>query len=94
MLVRELIENFQRLFAVFRANLRAMERYTVQPYEGHLLLFRAAEGAVADGDLGWGERAARGVELQLLPGNHFSLLREPQVRRIAAELGRRLASET
>ena len=41
---------------------------------------------VADLEMGWGELAAQGVEVHELPGNHFSMLRPPNVSILAETL--------
>jgi thioesterase domain-containing protein/acyl carrier protein len=41
---------------------------------------------IADPELGWGPWTTRGVEVHHVPGEHTTLLREPQVRALAAEI--------
>ncbi|MEW5925955.1 MAG: amino acid adenylation domain-containing protein [Gemmatimonadota bacterium] len=81
----------EQLYAVFGANLAALHAYPARPYGGAVLLLRAAEHDPADaGSAGW-ERVARGgVELHVVPGSHFTLVREPHAAALAALLGRRL----
>ena len=57
-----------------------------------MTLFRAADAAAPHRDptLGWGEIAAGGVEVQRVPGDHYSMLREPHVNALAGELRARL----
>ncbi|HYG61231.1 MAG TPA: amino acid adenylation domain-containing protein, partial [Thermoanaerobaculia bacterium] len=81
-----------RLFAVFRANLKAMSGYRGGSYGGPLLLLRAGEGVSgAAADLGWGRLATGPLEIVDLPGDHYSILRSPAVdelsSRITAVLG-------
>jgi thioesterase domain-containing protein len=41
---------------------------------------------VDDARLGWGDRSSAGVEVHLVPGDHTSMLRPPQVGQLAAAL--------
>ncbi|MFW6049751.1 MAG: type I polyketide synthase [Myxococcota bacterium] len=83
--------------AAFR---RAVARYQVRPYPGDIVLFRPAQhprfvlgpGRVLDDrmqfvfhDNGWG-RHARDVEVHEVPGDHDSMVLEPNVRVLAARL--------
>jgi amino acid adenylation domain-containing protein len=76
-------------FATFKENDLASRRYFVPAYRGRMLLIRAAEApaeATAKADLGWGERLAGVLEVQISPGNHYSMLRHPHVAALAALL--------
>ncbi len=77
--VRE--EEVRELFLLFRANRRALTAYRPRPYGGRLLLLGAAETAASAAErlAGWDRLAARGAEVHLLPGNHYSLLTAPRV---------------
>ncbi|MCP4653941.1 MAG: hypothetical protein GY856_00840, partial [bacterium] len=75
-----------RLFAMFRINVRAMERYSASAYSGRLVLFKAGERLSRKSeapDLGWGELAEGGVEIHEIGGNHYSILRDPHVEVLA-----------
>ncbi len=76
------------LYELFKRNLAALYGYVPQPYSGRLLLVRASERPLADGDanLGWGAVAAGTLDVQELEGNHYSLLQRPQVGTLAAIL--------
>ena len=67
-------------------------------FEGELLLFRATVGEEADAPgiaytsdpmLGWPKRATKGVRAWDVPGNHSSLLQEPNVAQVAKLLANR-----
>ena len=80
-----------RLYRLFEGNIQALEGYRPKPYSGKVLLFRPTqEIEAAAPDLGWG-KLAQNVELLSLPGDHFSIVRDPGVRRLAAELRQRIA---
>lgn len=76
-----------RLLEVFKLNVRAMCGYTPRPYAGRVHLFRAEaqRQADADGLHGWGESAAL-LEVHDLPGDHYSIMREPHVSALASGL--------
>ncbi len=68
-----------------------MVQYTGGPCAAPLLLIRAAEPASGDPDRGWGSLTGQEVELHELPGDHYTLLREPAVERLAALVRERIA---
>ena len=80
------------MLAVFRANLARLQGYAGGPYPGRLTLLRAtdapppAPGTPPPGPaLGW-EALAAAVEVEPIPGDHYSLVRPPAVEAIAARL--------
>ncbi|HYU30619.1 MAG TPA: amino acid adenylation domain-containing protein, partial [Thermoanaerobaculia bacterium] len=79
-----------RRFATFAANHQALGRYTGGPGASRLILLRAAARPAGmppiDPDHGWGAFAAKPVEVHELPGDHYTLLREPVVADLAALL--------
>jgi amino acid adenylation domain-containing protein len=83
---RELgVEQLRALFDVFASNLRALLRYRHQPYAGRVTVLRASEdmGGERAEDLGWGPLASGGLEVADVPGDHYSVLRAPQVATVA-----------
>ncbi|MFL6332308.1 MAG: amino acid adenylation domain-containing protein, partial [Pyrinomonadaceae bacterium] len=87
------LEQLKRLFEVFKANSGAAAAYAPKPYGGAVTLLRAGEGPPAtDPQLGWGEFVNGAVELHEVPGNHYSILTEPNVRVLAERLGSCLAA--
>jgi len=86
-------EQIGRLWRVFRANVRAVRAYAPRPYSGEALLFVTQshpERGTLGADLGWGRLVGRGLTACDLPGDHYSLLRDPGVQDLAARLCRRL----
>ena len=80
-----------RHFDVFKTNLTAARRYVAYSYPGHLHIFRAGErfqNDSRDPTLGWGELAGGGLDLHTVAGNHFTMVSEPHVKVLAAELGK------
>ncbi len=79
---------------VRQACAKAAGEYEVQPYSGRVTLFRVKEksvGSLNDPYAIWWRVAAAGVDLREISGDHLSLLKEPQVRFLAEELGDCLA---
>jgi amino acid adenylation domain-containing protein len=76
----------RRRFATFRANHRALARYQGGPCAAPLLLLRAEEPAglaLLEPDRGWQRTAGRPAEVHEIPGDHYTLLQEPGVERLA-----------
>jgi amino acid adenylation domain-containing protein len=69
---------------------QASNSYQPQPYQGQITLFRAGGEGLGDGsqnlERGWGEVAAAGVEVHLVPGTHSEIMREPHVQVLAEQL--------
>lgn len=79
----------RQLFEVYRAHRTAILNYTLSPYDGPVVLFKAELNHLPDspeGDLGWGRLARGGLTIHEIPGTHFQLLQEPNVRLLAAAL--------
>jgi len=77
----------QRMFHVINVNIAAMLRYRPQPYAGRVTLFRTHSPFIAglqDPALGWSHLAACRVEM--VPGHHLNLLKEPHVQQLATQL--------
>lgn len=64
---------------------KATRAYTPGPYTGNVLLLRA-EGSPGTPDLGWNALVSGGVEVRTVPGDHYSVIKEPYVRVLAANL--------
>jgi amino acid adenylation domain-containing protein len=74
------------LFEVFRTNMYALLSYKPQFYPGRITFFRASEqiaGISTDPANDWRNVAADGVEVHVVPGDHYTMLREPAVQVMA-----------
>ena len=84
------MERVHQLAHVFMTNLVAVRKYNPPVYPGPATLFRASDGPPADPpvptDLGWGRLAAGGVKIIDVPGDHASMVKEPDVRVLAERL--------
>lgn len=82
------------LIAVFEANVLAHCRYRPTPYSGRITLLRAGDPNAWDAgspDLGWGDLARGGIDLEVIPATHYSLLRR-HVGALAERLRMRLSA--
>ena len=80
------LKQLTRLFEVFRTNVRALLSYKPQSYPGRITFFRASEQIAdisADPAKDWRNIAAEGVEVHVVPGDHYTMLREPAVQIMA-----------
>ncbi len=63
--------------------------YVPTSYSGRIVVFRARRqprNRIRDFQLGWGKLAKGGVDVHFIPGDHGSVLKEPHVQGLAAEL--------
>ncbi|HEV2149749.1 MAG TPA: AMP-binding protein, partial [Longimicrobiaceae bacterium] len=80
------LPELRRRFDVLRANHAAVRAYRPGPLDAAVTLFLAEDEEHAGTAAFWGGLAAGGVEIRCVPGDHFTLVREPRVRTLAAEL--------
>ena len=82
-------EQLRRLAGVFQANQQAALRYTPQPLPQGIILLRASEsfgpGELPDLSERW-RSLALNVAAHPVPGNHYTMLRSPQVQSVASQL--------
>jgi thioesterase domain-containing protein len=79
------LDDVRRLYRVFTANQEALLAYKPEPYGGSAVLFVAA-GNLSAGRaplLGDWPDLVRGLDVQVVPGDHYSLLRRPWVDELA-----------
>jgi thioesterase domain-containing protein/acyl carrier protein len=73
----------------------AVRRYDPRPYDGKILLIRSEQQpkpVFLDHGLGWEGFAAGGIQIVTVPGDHFTMFREPGVREIARVITAALAN--
>ncbi|MET0399319.1 MAG: non-ribosomal peptide synthase/polyketide synthase [Longimicrobiaceae bacterium] len=82
------LAHFRPLWEVYRANAGASREYGWGTCAADLLLLRAAERAAGEaGEIGeWARLTSGSMDVRIVPGDHFSMMREPYVRVVAAEL--------
>ena len=78
----------QRFLALFAEHVKAAQNYRPRPWKGTIRLFEAKErlsNQVADASVGWTPLCSA-VERYVVPGNHYSMLRAPNVQALAQSL--------
>jgi amino acid adenylation domain-containing protein len=84
------LQQMRQLLQVFQANLMAKYKYIPKPYTGRITLFCSSEemleGTKAP-EFGWGKLVTDDLEIHKIPGNHYTILREPYVQVLAEYLG-------
>ena len=70
------------LLDTFTRNFLAANNYSLQQSQQHVVYFRASESPERISKA-WTRWAGRGIEYHSVPGDHFSMLRQPGVRIIA-----------
>ena len=76
----------RRLFEVFKINVQALQSYRPEASSTRVTLLKAGEQEVADETMGWGTLTSGEIEIHRVPGNHFTIVREPNVRSLAEQL--------
>jgi thioesterase domain-containing protein/acyl carrier protein len=87
------VSDIYRLFDIFKTNIRAVQNYTPQPYPNQVTLFQASEllaDNIPDSAAEWRKFAPDGLEVHRMPGNHYTMIRTPQVQTVAEVLANRL----
>ncbi|NEO16390.1 MULTISPECIES: non-ribosomal peptide synthetase [unclassified Moorena] len=83
------VEDVESLFEVFKTTAFASYNYEPQPYPGNIALFNSSEQPIdiaGDPTLGWRNLVGGEIEVHEIPGDHFSVIREPQVLVLAERL--------
>jgi amino acid adenylation domain-containing protein len=70
------------LLDTFTRNSRAIQNYSLQQSQQRVVYFRASE-SLERFSKAWTRWASGGIEYHSVPGDHFTMLREPGVRNIA-----------
>jgi amino acid adenylation domain-containing protein len=78
-----------KLLQAFKANVAAVHKYIPHPYDGSITLFKCSgrlNGSDNDPTDCWGRMTKRGLDIRITAGDHFNILREPNVKALAAQL--------
>jgi amino acid adenylation domain-containing protein len=81
--------HIHRLFHVFKTHAHAIQKYQPRIYPGRVTLFQAREQLeenLQDSTMGWNNLAVEGVDVNPIPGNHYTSLRKPHVQVLAEKL--------
>ena len=80
-------ETLAGIYQRFAGNARAMASYRPMPYAGRVRLFRAADGgASAETTRQWMALCTGDTEVIDVPGDHYTVVRNPQARLLAKQL--------
>lgn len=90
--IEEKNRHLARLEHVYATNSRALSGYRTKFYPGTVILFNAVDqdpALIVDPLYGWS--LAENIEAHIIPGNHDTILMEPNVKTLAEKLGACLA---
>lgn len=88
------LTQLHHLFKIYRSNNEAALAYRPEPCSAPLVLFQAAETLdeeLTDTTYGWSHLAKGSLEIEVVTGNHFTILDEPHVSLLAQKLRVHLA---
>jgi amino acid adenylation domain-containing protein len=74
---------------VLDCNIQAQEDYIPQVYPGKVIIFRSESQSLYRDlypELGWKNLVSGGIECEDIPGDHYEMIREPNVRVLARKL--------
>jgi thioesterase domain-containing protein/acyl carrier protein len=86
----------QNLRSVYEANSQAEKYYTPRSYNGQITLFWSSEATIRsylDRRLHWSELAT-GFDVQVIPGDHMTMIEEPYVGVLASKLQSAITAKT
>lgn len=83
-----------RIMELFQSNVRAVCLYRPRPYAGRIDLFQAADPLVKSRrkPLAEWQQLCSNTHLHVVPGNHLTVVHEPNVQELASQLNQLLAS--
>jgi thioesterase domain-containing protein/acyl carrier protein len=81
------------LLDVFTRNFRAMNNYSIPTSDQSVVYFRASETPERFSRL-WTKWSGGGIQFHLVPGDHFTMLRRPNVHIIAETLQRYISANS
>ncbi|HQW88042.1 MAG TPA: hypothetical protein PLH93_12670, partial [Flavobacteriales bacterium] len=67
--------------------------YAPKPYPGRITVMKA-ERSWGPKEMGWEGLALGGLEVRMVPGDHYDLIKEPHVSALANELRRTMERAT
>jgi len=89
------LSQLHRLLQVFKANVQAMSSYVPQVYRGRIVLFQASEwfaanqhpeGRMPDSAMDWQQLSTEPLVVRSVPGDHYTMLAEPNIQVLAEQL--------
>ncbi|MCH0538342.1 amino acid adenylation domain-containing protein [Streptomyces sp. MUM 203J] len=83
------VEDLRRLVRLYQRHARALITYRDtprEPFRGDVLLIRAETELFTGWDFGWKQRVDGRLLIDESPGNHFSMLEQPNVPKVASRI--------
>ena len=83
------IQQMRSLWEVFKANIAANYYYQPQAYPGSVLLLNASktsQAVIEDPTHGWGSLVLGDIQTHTITGDHYTIMKAPQVEGITAQL--------
>jgi thioesterase domain-containing protein len=83
---------FRKLFDTFKVNAHTVRRYRPGAFDGRITLFSAEQDhngrRVSEPRFlkEWSKLTTHGVDAQIIPGDHFAMIRQPHVNVLAERL--------
>ena len=87
------VSQAQPFIELCKADFRATRNYALRRYPGRITLLKAGlelSGVPSDPTLGWSKWADEGVDVEVVPGNHATMVYQPHVEVLAEKLRTRL----
>jgi len=83
------LTQLQSYMEVYIRNIKAMQTYNAGIYPGRITLFTASQRRIfQDETLGWHKFTSDGVSAYQVPGDHYTMLKEPHVQILSERLRR------
>ncbi len=80
------VAQMHNLFQVLKSNMQALRQYAARPYPGAITLCKASKQWDERKDLGWEGLAGGGLVTYEIPGDHYTIMREPGVTLLAEQI--------
>lgn len=80
------VPTWLRNFHIIDTYDRAVAAYRPKPWRGKLTVLKAKD-SWGPKEMGWSELAQGGLDVRVLPGDHYNIIKEPQVAELAKHLG-------
>jgi thioesterase domain-containing protein len=88
------LEHLQGMFSIYQRNVEALRHYRPQVYSDQLTLFTATPfngSKRVDRTYEWQALTPQKLAVNMIPGNHYSILKKPNLYHLADLLKERLA---
>ncbi|MGE5401206.1 MAG: hypothetical protein ACM3S2_12445, partial [Ignavibacteriales bacterium] len=83
------LTEFSFYIKILKTMQQAWRMYKIRTFPGEITLFRSEENSANNAqslDMGWGNYAAKGINIVDIQGNHISMMQPPNVKLLAGHL--------